>query len=492
MLPIIVDFGTPEWLGLPLRVYGYGLMMVLGFVCGIALARWRARRCGEDPDVFTQCGIFALIGGVVGARLAFVIQEVVKNHHDPSYSLSLGEMLNITSGGLIYYGGVILAAIMVLAYLVAKRLPVRRHLDILAVSLMVGLAFGRAGCLLNGCCYGGRCSEEWPLGMHFPMYAQPLVNLDTGAGPFSAHTGGPSPVYSQQLKDRALALLRQGTPDGPAVLAAGPTTGVLNPDWRLMEHFASAYAPLESSRSGGVYPILQPRATRVLHGRLTNDQLATVHMDREAARRLFAAVSDHGQLDQRQWNKALAEGTGFLRGSEQWDDARMFDAGGDGRLDFDEAWNYLTTRYRLLSQLAPSLGAASPATRTAARDAAINAYLQADQFDLALHSHTLAVKPAQALGIINALLLAALLTVLYRHRLREGMIFAMLMVVYPMTRFVQESIRSDNAHDLARGILTHNQYTSIALMAMGTIMVLVIRFALAPSNGPTLAQRRAG
>ena len=69
MRQIIVDFGVLHLFGMqvPLRIYGYGLMMVLGFLFGIGLAQWRARRSGVGTEVIPIMGILALVGGVLGA-----------------------------------------------------------------------------------------------------------------------------------------------------------------------------------------------------------------------------------------------------------------------------------------------------------------------------------------------------------------------------------------------------------------------------------------
>jgi phosphatidylglycerol:prolipoprotein diacylglycerol transferase len=170
MLQILVDFGTRYVLGLgiPLRIYGYGLMLVLGFLVAIYVGQWRARRLGENPEHLARIGLLSLVGGILGSRAAYIIQ-----HWDTQFATAdnpIGAVLNVTSGGLIYYGGVILGTVMVVAYLFLKRLPARRYLDIVAVPLMIGLAFGRMGCLLNGCCYGSLCDPHWALGMAFPMW----------------------------------------------------------------------------------------------------------------------------------------------------------------------------------------------------------------------------------------------------------------------------------------------------------------------------------
>ena len=119
MLQIIVDFGTVEILGrtISFRIYGYGLMLVLGFLLATWLAQWRARRMGEDPEVLTRMALLGLIGGVVGARLAYVVENWSRFRHSPD---PIFEIFDISSGGLIYYGGLLLATALVIGYLRLK------------------------------------------------------------------------------------------------------------------------------------------------------------------------------------------------------------------------------------------------------------------------------------------------------------------------------------------------------------------------------------
>ena len=85
-------------------------------------------------------------------------------------------------------------------------------------------------------------------------------------------------------------------------------------------------------------------------------------------------------------------------------------------------------------------------------------------------------------------LLALLLTMGTRLRKREGQVFAAMMVAYPILRFFEEMIRADNPHDLTKLILTHNQYTSMVMLAIGIVMFVALR-RLSPSCGPAWAQR---
>ena len=85
---------------------------------------------------------------------------------------------------------------------------------------------------------------------------------------------------------------------------------------------------------------------------------------------------------------------------------------------------------------------------------------------------------------------AALLTGFHRLRRREGQVFAMMLVLYPITRFILESIRDDNPHDLLAGSFTHNQYTSIGMFVIGVVMLFVLR-KLPAAGGETWSQRAA-
>ena len=446
MLQVIADLGTLKLFGseIPLRVFGYGAMLVVGFILGIYLARWRARRSGENPDVITNCGILALVAGVLGARAAYVIENWSTF---ATADNRLAEIINITGGGLIYYGGLSLATATVLLYLWIKRLSVRRYLDILAASIMLGLAFGRAGCILNGCCFGGPCRADWALALRFPMFSRPLIKLNGTPGPFSDGADGPSPLYGDQL-----------------------SRGVVNPDERLVNLLSPA--------------VLHP--PRYLHGRLGTGQLATMLGNEESARKAFYHLAGpDGLLSENEFIQAVRNGNNFLRGSEHWDEARSFDTNRDDKLSFDDSWRYLQFRRDWLVGKfdADADGKLNPAERQLA-----DSYLQEDLYALAGNEWSQPVRPAQPLGLINALLLAALLMGFYRLRRREGQVFALMLVLYPITRFVLESIRADNPHDLLHGILTHNQHTSLIMLAGGIGLFVLLGF-LKPSAGPLWAER---
>lgn len=158
--------------GTAISLHSFGLMMVIGLLCAMELAKRLAKRNGLDGELFVNAGIWALIFGIAGARLSHVLENW-HNYTDPTRSVgaNLWDAVNITSGGLTYYGGFLLATPVLIFYAVKKKIPVRLGMDIIAPCLMIGLAFGRVGCFLNGCCYGAQCDLPWAVRFPYQSFA---------------------------------------------------------------------------------------------------------------------------------------------------------------------------------------------------------------------------------------------------------------------------------------------------------------------------------
>lgn len=144
--------------GLPIR--GYGVMLLSGIVAAVALALQRAKRYGIAEDVIFGIAPYAIIGGILGARLFYVI-EYRDQFFDGDLLASLKRVANFTEGGLVVYGSFIGGFIAGAVHVVRNRLPLLRLGDVLVPTMFIGLALGRIGCLLNGCCYGGACEDHW-------------------------------------------------------------------------------------------------------------------------------------------------------------------------------------------------------------------------------------------------------------------------------------------------------------------------------------------
>ena len=155
-------------------IYGYGVMLVIGFFLAMELSKYLARRFGIDPDIFANAALIALVAGVAGARLSHVIENI-HDYTNPSRSAwkNFVDAINIREGGLTYYGGFLLAFPTVVAYGIWKKVPIRLGMDIIAPCLMIGLGLGRVGCFLNGCCYGAECNLPWAV--RFPYHSNAFM-----------------------------------------------------------------------------------------------------------------------------------------------------------------------------------------------------------------------------------------------------------------------------------------------------------------------------
>jgi len=167
----------PELFEIPflhISVKSYGTLMVVGFLAAVWLMRRMMKRVGQNPDTIANIAMYALICGIVGARVFYVIHYYHLFRNRPL------EVLAVWQGGLELLGGVIAAIVFLWACLYFKKLPKRLYLGVLAVGLMVGLGFGRIGCFMNGCCYG-KCSDV-PWAVRFP-YGSPAFYSQTQPDP---------------------------------------------------------------------------------------------------------------------------------------------------------------------------------------------------------------------------------------------------------------------------------------------------------------------
>ncbi len=167
----------PELLELPLihlTIKSYGLMMVVGFLSAVFIIRGLSRDITPNPQHITNAALYSLIAGVAGARLFYVA------HYFNQFKGRFIEVFYIWEGGLELLGGVVLAIAVIFFYLWYHKLPVRHYLDILAIGLMLALAFGRIGCFLNGCCFGKPTNLPWAVRFPYGSFAYiSQVNADS-------------------------------------------------------------------------------------------------------------------------------------------------------------------------------------------------------------------------------------------------------------------------------------------------------------------------
>ena len=139
-------------LGIDLPFYSYGILMGIAFILGIMLFKYNTDKCQEKRPSLIDILLVISIFGVVGARINYILLF-------PQYYHSLRDCLALHEGGLVFYGGMILAILALFVYCKIKKYSFAMVADYMVPSLAIGHAIGRIGCLINDCCYG--CLTEF-------------------------------------------------------------------------------------------------------------------------------------------------------------------------------------------------------------------------------------------------------------------------------------------------------------------------------------------
>ncbi len=153
-------------------IYGYGTMLFVSFVFCTWLACWLARREGIDPTHIQDMAIWIFIVGIIGARLCYMFLAA-PGVFNWGWPIVL-QFFQVWDGGLVFYGsavgGVVGYFLCYFLVLRKRRISTWKVMDIVAPCACLGLALGRMGCLLNGCCYGNVACADCPA-LAFPLSA---------------------------------------------------------------------------------------------------------------------------------------------------------------------------------------------------------------------------------------------------------------------------------------------------------------------------------
>lgn len=150
-----------------IEVRWYGIMVVLAVLSIVAISLLEARRRKIDVDHIYNLTVWSVISAVLFARLFHVIDNFSYYVQHPLQILTNFE-------GLAVYGavfGILLASII---YCRVKKLRFWTMGDVIAPGALVGMAVGRVGCLLNGCCYGLPADLPWSIVYTNPDSYAPL------------------------------------------------------------------------------------------------------------------------------------------------------------------------------------------------------------------------------------------------------------------------------------------------------------------------------
>lgn len=161
MHPILLELG-------PIKIFTYGLMVATGFFCAILLAARQARKEGLDPQKILDLCFYILLSALIGARVLYIIVEYESFLDHPL------DAFKIWKGGLVYYGGLVVAVAVSGWYMKKHKMAVWQVADLLAPSIAIGQAIGRWGCYFAGCCYGIRTDVSWAITFTDPRSLAPL------------------------------------------------------------------------------------------------------------------------------------------------------------------------------------------------------------------------------------------------------------------------------------------------------------------------------
>jgi phosphatidylglycerol---prolipoprotein diacylglyceryl transferase len=149
-------------------IYSYGFFIAVGFGFGFALAVRRARREGISFEIVVELLFSCLLASLIGSRLLYVLTDLAFFRRHPL------KVFNLWEGGLVFYGGFVLAVAVSVVYLKARRMRIWKTADLFSPPIALGLFFGRIGCFFAGCCYGTRTDLPWAVVFTNPDSLAPL------------------------------------------------------------------------------------------------------------------------------------------------------------------------------------------------------------------------------------------------------------------------------------------------------------------------------
>jgi phosphatidylglycerol:prolipoprotein diacylglycerol transferase len=169
-IPINIDPTLFKWDGVPLQITWHGFFTAVGTLIGIWLAvRWATRAGYTEDDTFSVA-MWGVIGAIVGARLFHVIDQWDFYSKDPI------SIIRVNEGGLTIYGTIVGGPIAGAIYAWRKGLNVARLADIAAPALILGMAIGRIGDVINGEHHGAH-AQGFPLAV---VYTNPNTLGEVG------------------------------------------------------------------------------------------------------------------------------------------------------------------------------------------------------------------------------------------------------------------------------------------------------------------------
>lgn len=140
-------------------IYWYGVMIAAGFLLGLLNWAWLGRRQNRPRGFASELGFWLMLAGIVGSRIAYVAV------YWPDFRDRLLDVVRIDNGGLMFFGGFLLAIPTTIVFSRLARESIWSLADYAITAVPLAHAIGRIGCFLNGCCYGRASDIPWAVHM---------------------------------------------------------------------------------------------------------------------------------------------------------------------------------------------------------------------------------------------------------------------------------------------------------------------------------------
>ena len=158
-MPYLFEFG-------PIKIPSYGVMLMTAFLSCYYLLNRELKKKGKDPEMASDAIFWAALGGILGAKLYYLLEN---------YKLVIADPVGMifSGSGLVFWGGLAGGMIAVLSYLRYKNEDWIEWTDFISPLLILCYSIGRVGCTLVGCDYGLPTNLPWA--MTFPNGAPPTL-----------------------------------------------------------------------------------------------------------------------------------------------------------------------------------------------------------------------------------------------------------------------------------------------------------------------------
>ena len=154
------------------RIAFYGIIIGIGMLAGIWIAQSDAKRRGQDPELYLDFALYAIICSIVGARIYYVIFEW------DYYKENLLQIFNLRAGGLAIYGGVIAGAITMIVSTRVKKVSFVSMADTGVLGLVTGQIIGRWGNFFNCEAFGGYTDSLLAMRIKRSLVNDNMLNAD--------------------------------------------------------------------------------------------------------------------------------------------------------------------------------------------------------------------------------------------------------------------------------------------------------------------------